>query len=73
MGYNQAIRNAYGPLVTRTALRTSSQQSFKNSPGGQFVIILFASVFDDKSSAVETVVLECQDSLSCSIREYIIN
>lgn len=69
----QTIRDAYGALLARKVNRTSFRQSYKNSPDGQYVIIQFKTVFLHKASAVETVVLDCNQGEQCSIREYIIN
>ena len=69
----QILRDTYGALLARQVYRTSFRQTYKNSPDGQYVIIQFKSVFLHKASAVETVVLECNQSEQCSIREYIIN
>ncbi len=69
----QTIRDAYGALLARQVSRTSFRQTYKNSPDGQYVIIQFKTVFLHKASAVETVVLDCNQGEQCSIREYIIN
>lgn len=69
----QTIRDAYGALLARQVNRTSFRQTYKNSPDGQYVIIQFKTVFQHKASAVETIVLDCNQGEQCSIREYIIN
>lgn len=69
---HQVLRDAYGPLVSRLFHRISYRQSYSNSPDGQYVIIQFKSIFQNKATATETVVFDCQTD-QCLIREYVIN
>jgi hypothetical protein len=72
-GKQQAIRDAYGPLKSRLIRLSSQRQTYKNSPDGNYVVVQFDTVFRNKAKAVETVVLDCQNTFECTIRDYIIN
>ena len=67
----KVIRAAYGPLVSRQFLRINYRQSYALSPDGSYVIIQYKSIFQNKADTNETVVLDCRNSSSCSVREYI--
>ena len=68
----QVIRAVYGSLLSREFLRISYRQSYSQSPDGQYVIVQYKSIFQNKADTYETVVLDCRNDLSCSVREYVL-
>jgi hypothetical protein len=68
----QVIRTVYGSLLSREFLRISYRQSYSLSPDGKYVIVQYKSIFQNKADTYETVVLDCRNDLSCSVREYVL-
>ncbi|NOR50365.1 MAG: DUF4019 domain-containing protein [Desulfuromonadales bacterium] len=68
----QVIRDVYGSLLSRKFLRISYRQSYSQSPDGKYVIVQYRSIFQNKADTYETVVLDCRNNLSCSVREYVL-
>ena len=68
----RVIRAAYGSLASRQYLRISYRQSYSHSPDGNYVIVQYKSIFQNKADTDETVVLDCRNSINCSVREYIL-
>lgn len=68
-----AIRQAYGPIKSRELRRTSYRTSFRNAPDGEYIIMQFDSAFEYKFKGIETVVLQCTPSKSCTVIDYVIN
>jgi len=68
----QIIRSAYGSLISRQFLRINYRQSYASSPDSSYVIIQYKSIFQNKADTNETVVLDCRNSSSCSVRDYIL-
>ena len=68
----QVIRAAYGSLISRKFLRINYRQRYASSPDGSYVIIQYKSIFQNKADTNETVVLDCRNSSSCSVRDYIL-
>ncbi len=67
----QVIRAAYGSLGSREFLRITERQSYSHSPDGKYVIVQYKSIFQNKADTYETVVLDCRNSPSCSVRDYV--
>ncbi|MBM3802836.1 MAG: DUF4019 domain-containing protein [Acidimicrobiia bacterium] len=51
----QAVRKPLGKLVSREVKKQSYQRSLPGAPDGEYVVIQFQTVFENKKSAVETV------------------
>ena len=51
----QAVRKPLGKLVSRKVKSTSYKTSLPGAPDGQYVVIEFATSFENKKSAIETV------------------
>lgn len=51
----QAVRKAFGKLVSRKVKSTSYKTSLPGAPDGQYVVIEFETSFENKKSAIETV------------------
>jgi len=51
----QAVRKPLGKLVTRKVKTKTYRTSLPGAPDGEYVVIEFASSFEKKKSAVETV------------------
>lgn len=69
----QAIREGYGTPPMRSLSFIKQKQAYAQSPDGNYVFVQFDSVFPHKAKAVETVILDCQTPLECTVREYTIN
>ena len=50
-----AVRNPLGRLVSRELISKTYTQSLPGAPDGEYVIIQFATSFENKKSAIETV------------------
>lgn len=50
-----AVRNPLGWLVSRELISTTYTQSLPGAPDGEYVVIQFATSFENKKSAIETV------------------
>jgi hypothetical protein len=70
--HQQVIRAVYGSLLSREFLRIIYRQSYSHSPDGKYVIVQYKSIFLNKANTYETVVLDCRNDLSCSVREYVL-
>ena len=68
----QVIRTVYGQLLSREFLRINNRQGYSHSPDGKYVIVQYKSIFQNKADTYETVVLDCRNDLSCSVREYVL-
>ena len=51
----QAVRKPLGKLVSRKLKSQSYKTSLPGAPDGQYVVIQFETVFENKKSAIETV------------------
>lgn len=65
-----AFREAYGPLLSRSFVRIDFRERYTRSPDGNYVIVQLRSSFQHKASVVETVVLDCSGQTECLVREY---
>lgn len=68
----ETLRTAYGPLTGRQLTRLSHRDTYAQSPDGNYVIIQYDSVFRNKTTCCETVVLDCRDKTDCRVREYVL-
>lgn len=68
----QAVRNGYGPLASRSLNRVDRRQTYGQSPDGRYVIVQFRSSFRNKADTNETVVLDCRSGSGCTVRDYIL-
>lgn len=50
-----AVRNPLGRLVTRELISKTYTQSLPGAPDGEYVVIQFATSFENKKSAIETI------------------
>jgi len=51
----QTVRQPLGKLVSRTTARTFYRTKLPDTPAGEYVVIKFATVFENKPSTIETV------------------
>lgn len=69
----QSLRTAYGPLEKRSIRGVTLQSRYAMLPDGHYAIVQFDTVFRNKRSAIETIVLiQSQDSL-WQVHDYINN
>jgi len=68
----QVMRAAYGSLVSREFFRITDRHSYSHSPDGRYVTVQYKSIFQNKANTYETVVLDCRNSSSCSVRDYVL-
>ena len=69
----QALRSAYGPLEKRTLRGVTLQNRYVMLPDGNYAIVQFDTVFRNKRTAVETVVLALGADDNWRVHDYIIN
>ena len=50
-----AVRNPLGRMVSRELISKTYSQSLPGAPDGEYVVIQFATSFENKKSAIETV------------------
>jgi hypothetical protein len=50
-----AVRNPLGNLVSRELISKTYTQSLPGAPDGEYVVIQFATSFENKKSAIETI------------------
>jgi hypothetical protein len=50
-----AVRNPLGRMVSRELISKTYSQSLPGAPDGEYVVIQFATSFENKRSAIETV------------------
>lgn len=70
---HKALRKAYGPLEKRDLRGVTLQNRYAMLPDGRYAIVQFDTVFRNKRTAVETIVLTQSDSSRWLIHDYIIN
>lgn len=68
----QVIRTSYGSLLSRRLISISYRPVFRYSPDGDYVVIQFQSIYQNKADSRETVVLDCSNGTECPVREYVI-
>lgn len=68
-----ALRKAYGPLEKRELRGVTLQNRYAMLPDGRYAIVQFDTVFRNKRTTVETVVLALSDGGRWLIHDYIIN
>jgi hypothetical protein len=51
----QAVRNPLGKLITRKLKSKTFQTSLPGAPDGEYVVIQFDTIFENKKSSIETV------------------
>jgi predicted SnoaL-like aldol condensation-catalyzing enzyme len=49
------VRNPLGRMVSRELISKTYSQSLPGAPDGEYVVIQFATSFENKKSAIETV------------------
>lgn len=70
---HQALRLAYGPVEKRILRGVTLQTRYAMLPDGQYAIVQFDTVFRNKRSAVETIVLVQNQDKSWQVQDYISN
>lgn len=70
---HQALRLAYGPLEKRILRGVTLQTRHAMLPDGHYAIVQFDTVFRNKRSAVETIVLVQSQENRWQVHDYISN
>lgn len=69
----QAVRAAYGLVISRQVYSIGERQSYRLSADGQYITVQFKSSYPNKANAVEAVVFDCSNAPECSIRDFLTN
>lgn len=67
------LRRAYGPLEKRDLRGVTLQNRYAMLPDGRYAIVQFDTVFRNKRTTVETIVLALGENGRWLIHDYIIN
>jgi len=55
------VNSIYGPLVERILTKSTFTTSAKDSPDGEYIILLYDSSFKNKASANETIIVTLEE------------
>lgn len=69
----KSLRTAYGPVEKRSMRGVTLQNRYTMLPDGHYAIVQFDTVFRNKRSAVETIVLVQSQDSHWQVHDYINN
>jgi hypothetical protein len=69
----QAVRKPLGKMISRELISRSYQTSLPGAPDGEYVVIRFETSFENKKSAVETVIPMLEKDGTWRVPGYFIN